>query len=213
MCSSDLDVNVLLTHADRDHAGGMIHLIQDMDVPHSYASFEESGIDLSPIRAGQTWAVKDPYRIYVLHPPGRGSDNTHSVVILLAAPGLRILLMGDADMRAEQAILQQYAQLLTPTSDGGISSTRILKVGHHGSRSSTGQELLQTFGPQHALISAGLNNIHAHPHPEVTDRLAKARTQVHSTIGKGGIQLRWNGKHASFFRFKGGYWRAMDQAD
>jgi beta-lactamase superfamily II metal-dependent hydrolase len=93
------------------------------------------------------------------------------------------MLTGDAEDAEEEAIL----------ASGPDLRSAILKVGHHGSRSSTGEEFLAAVDPQIAVISAGADNQYGHPHPEVLDRLEQAGVQIYRTDQSGTITITTDG--------------------
>ncbi len=98
--------------------------------------------------------------------------NNCSIVIRLYYNGHGILLMGDAETEVENAMMRVFKS--------GLNST-YLKVGHHGSRYSTGPKFLERVQPRVAVLSVGVDNNFGHPHKEVLDRLAAAKAQVFST--------------------------------
>jgi competence protein ComEC len=94
-----------------------------------------------------------------------------------------VLLLGDVGAGVERSILAQ----LTPAPH------RILKVGHHGSRTSTSQELLDHWRPQIALISCGRGNTFGHPAPEVISRLNSIGARIYRTDVDGQVTLETDG--------------------
>jgi competence protein ComEC len=90
-----------------------------------------------------------------------------------------MVLTGDAGAEVERAIVPQ----LTP------ARTRILKVGHHGSRTSSSPVLLEAWRPQFALISAGRGNTFGHPTPEVIERLESIGAEIYRTDRHGQITV------------------------
>ncbi len=113
--------------------------------------------------------------------------NDRSIVLLLHIHTTRVLLTGDLETAGEQALLKQS---LTESVD-------ILKVGHHGSKTSTSQSFLDTFKPETSLISVGKNNRYGHPSPEVLERLFAAHTRVYSTAESGDIVISFFKDHYS----------------
>ncbi len=111
--------------------------------------------------------------------------NDRSIVLLLHLMATRVLLTGDLESAGEQALLKQS---LTEPVD-------ILKVGHHGSKTSTSQSFLDTFKPETSLISVGKNNRYGHPSPEVLERLSAAHTRVYSTAESGDIVITFFKDH------------------
>jgi competence protein ComEC len=93
--------------------------------------------------------------------------------------------MGDAQMDSEKEIL---AKGYTPKSD-------VLKVGHHGSSSSTSPDFLKAVSPQYAIISCGLNNDYGHPHQVTLDKLNAAGVKIYRTDLNGTISLQSDGSN------------------
>jgi competence protein ComEC len=199
---------LLLTHGDPDHIGGATTLVdvfrprrlwEGVVVPRHEASARvrahaaTRGATTSLLRAGHEW-VWDNTTIRVLHPPEPDWErprirNDDSVVLELRYGDVALLLTGDVGHEVERAILPQ----LTP------ARWRVLKVGHHGSRTSTSMALLEAWRPQLALISAGRGNSFGHPTADVLRRLeaigtTTLRTDLHGqiTIETDGKTLRWD---------------------
>ncbi len=105
-----------------------------------------------------------------------------------------LLLTGDISSAIDRAIVPS----LIP------AKTRILKVAHHGSRTSTSRELLDAWRPQIALISCGRGNPFGHPAPEVVERLTAAGARVYRTDRDGEITVETDGEHAFVRTFSGG---------
>lgn len=99
--------------------------------------------------------------------------NDGSIVMRLSYKDTSIMLMGDATAETEKLII-------SGTDPKNIASD-ILKLGHHGSRTSTSEEWLDVVAPTVAIVSAGENNSYGHPHPEVVDRLAERGIEVRQT--------------------------------
>jgi competence protein ComEC len=199
---------LLLTHGDPDHIGGATTLIdvfqprhvwEGVVVPRHAASARvrarasETGATTSALRAGHEW-MWDNAVIRVLHPPEPDWErprvrNDDSVVLEVRYGDVAMLLTGDISHDVERAILPQ----LTP------ARWRVLKVAHHGSRTSTSAALLEAWRPQLALISAGRGNSFGHPTADVLRRLdaigaTTLRTDLYGqiTVETDGRTLRWS---------------------
>jgi competence protein ComEC len=118
--------------------------------------------------------------------PGPEPANNDSLVLRVAYGQTSVLLEGDAEAPVEQAML----------AEPGISST-LLKVGHHGSVTSTRPEFLARVAPQWAVISCGLRNRFGHPRPEVLAELQGSNVRTFSTDIQGATCFRLDGKTAS----------------
>ncbi len=99
--------------------------------------------------------------------------NDGSIVMRLSYKDTSIMLMGDASAETEKLII-------SGTDPKNIASD-ILKLGHHGSRTSTSEEWLDVVAPTVAIVSAGENNSYGHPHPEVIERLAERGIEIKQT--------------------------------
>jgi competence protein ComEC len=128
-------------------------------------------------------AVLAPFPNYQ---PGSAPANNDSLVVRVAYGQTSVLLEGDAEAPVEEAML----------AEPGLSST-LLKVGHHGSVSSTSPEFLARVAPQWAVISCGLHNRYGHPRPEVLAELQQAHVRTFSTDIQGATCFRLDGKTAS----------------
>ena len=133
----------------------------------------------------------------MLHPPERGdpvwnssSSNNRSVVLLLVYGRFRLLLTGDIDRDIERR--------LTPR----LGPTAVLKVAHHGSRSSSSGDFLSRLRPRVGLISAGRKNAFGHPAPAALHRLRRAGAVPLSTGQWGSLRVRTDGTNwqASHYR-------------
>jgi competence protein ComEC len=102
-----------------------------------------------------------------------------------------VLLLGDVGAEVERSILPQLT----------AASHRILKVGHHGSRTSTSQELLDHWRPQIALISCGRGNSFGHPAPEVLRRLESIGARIYRTDLDGQVTIDTDGSHVAIRTF------------
>jgi competence protein ComEC len=189
-----LDV-VALTHAHSDHMGGMPAILRnfrprelwvavDPDSAPYRALLDEAatlGIRVRHLRAGDTLAF-DSIAIHVLAPtpdyanPGPPINND-SLVLRMQYGQSSALLEGDAEAPSEHQMVA--ASLTNPAAQLGPDT--LLKVGHHGSRTSTTPDFLALIAPQDAVISVGRNNTFGHPRPEIIQRLHDARALVFRT--------------------------------
>jgi competence protein ComEC len=190
---------VVVTHPDMDHAGGLDTLIGALpigrvlvpaagypDTPAHWtgtlARLSAKGIPVREIGAGQRLSYGDGVRSTVLA-PGRGeapSTNGASVVLRTEYGRSSMLLAGDAEFWSERHQLQ----------DGARLSADLLKVGHHGSRTSSGPEWLNAVHPGLALLSTGAFNRYGHPSPEFLERLRGIGSASWITAHRGGLYVR-----------------------
>lgn len=112
------------------------------------------------------------------------SNNDGSIVVLLQFGGLSMLFTGDLENPGELALI----------SNGLITRVNMLKVGHHGSKTSSSLRFLQLVRPEISLISAGKNNKFGHPHPEVLERLREFGSQIWRTDQQADLVIRSDGQ-------------------
>jgi competence protein ComEC len=194
-----LDV-VALTHAHSDHMGGLPAILRNFHPAELWvgnnplvgaynALLNEAAdlhIRLRSFRAGDALTLGDT-QIAVLAPfrnyqPGPEPANNDSLVLHLTYGATSVMLEGDAEAPIEQAML----------AEPGLEST-LLKVGHHGSITSTRPEFLARVAPQWAVISCGLHNRYGHPRPEVLEALEAAKVRTYSTDINGAACFLLNG--------------------
>jgi competence protein ComEC len=193
---------LLVTHGDPDHAGGAVAIVdafsprwlwEGVVVPAHAPSRDQRahaaarGVGTAVRRAGETLPF-GAATIRVLHPPEPDWErprirNDDSVVLEVRHGDVSILLTGDISADVERTI----APLL------GQARIRILKVAHHGSRTSTSDALLAAWRPHVALISAGRGNSFGHPAPDVVARLDAAGARVFRTDRHGQITVETDG--------------------
>ena len=180
---------VVLSHAHSDHMGGMPAILRDLQPRELWVSLDahaeaftallaearSMGITIRHLQAGQTFPWGEE-QIAVLSPDpayknSAAPKNDDSLVLRVEYGRSSILLEGDAEAPSERAMLAAHA--VTPVT--------LLKVGHHGSLTSTLPEFLAAAAPHSAVISTGLNNHFGHPRPEILFRLAGQHTLTYRT--------------------------------
>jgi competence protein ComEC len=183
---------LILTHSDKDHIGGAQHVLTH--APIQNIILPATSYELYPQRWEQILQAASPTTkiipirqgdgIYSAHwslefmAPRSGQNSTdyneHSITAVLHVQNkAAALFTGDLTAKEELAILPH---LLDKTN-----TIPILKVGHHGSRTSSQQQFIQKIQPQIALISAGFQNRFQHPHPEVLQTLQLAQSTIRNT--------------------------------
>ncbi len=216
-----LDV-VISTHPDKDHIGGLPYVIERYRVAYildpgllgdtdTYEFYEEertreietSGAVYREARRGDVIDLGRGAYLRILFPDrdmdGVSDTNNASIVAQLVYGDTEVMLTGDAPKSVEE-----YVGMLdgsTPsTSSGQAGSPQaaslqsdILKAGHHGSRTSTGEGFVRAVAPQYAIISAGCDNFYGHPHKETVETLTKASSTILSTCEEGTIVFQSDG--------------------
>ena len=194
---------VVGTHPDTDHIGGLIDVLEsyqvgsilmtenrgESDAASTYfdlAAQEQAQIIYA--RRGQEFALDARTTLRVLFPetdPAGMESNASSIILQLQHGSSTFLFTGDAPKSIEE-----YLVLF----EGEHLKSDVLKVGHHGSRTSTSELFLEEVRPQYAIISAGKDNSYGHPHLEVTDMLFNKRVQMLETSKEGTITFFSDGE-------------------
>jgi competence protein ComEC len=194
----ELDV-VVGTHPHSDHIGGLDTVINAIPVKkvcmpkvttntQSYRdvlkAIENRGLKITEAKAGVGIAL-DGVECGFIAPLGNKYEdlNNYSAVIKLSYGSQSFLLTGDAGTESENQIL---------ASNINLKST-VLKVGHHGSYSSTGVKFLKAFSPQYAVIEVGQGNDYGHPHAQTLARLKEAGVRVLRSDQSGTIVMATDG--------------------
>ena len=200
-----LDV-VVLTHGHADHLTGLLDVLRRYDVGHivereaSYATpgyvgwrhaVEDEGAVVTQARAGHVIDLGDGTIIEVLHPAetlmiGTDSDlNNASIVLRVVYGDVSFLLTGDIFVEAEREMLSRGVD---------VRST-VIKIPHHGSRSSSSPEFVELVGPSVAVISVGADNRFGHPHAETLEVLGRyaPEARVMTTRDHGAIRFVTDG--------------------
>lgn len=194
-----LDI-LLLSHADNDHAGGAAAILAGMPVARVVSGEPQRlahRVQSEPCDSGQSWQWNGvDFRTWQWERAVSG--NQASCVLLVEAGGERLLLTGDIDARAEQALLQTDFPL----------AARWLLAPHHGSRSSSSQRFIEAVAPEHVLIARGRHNNFAHPHPQVLQRYQAAGVQVHDSSATGALRVLLGAQgQAQGLRSQARFWR------
>ncbi len=195
---------VLATHADQDHIGGLVEVLKRFDVgifvrtgatssSAVYAELErvirEKNIKEEIISEIKIISLGDGVELDILFPNQEVSSwekNEASIVSKLVYGQNSFLLTGDAPKISEKYLVNKYGLFL---------DTDVLKLGHHGSKTSSSEIFVGMASPLYSVISAGLDNRYGHPSPEVMDILAKFKNQILQTINLGTIIFESDGQN------------------
>ena len=197
-----LDV-VLATHSDKDHIGGLVDVLSRYTVKNivrtenkndtsvtdiflALAEIEEGKLYIAS--AGQQLQLGASTTLAVLSPSGdprEWESNTASIVAQLQFGEVAFMLTGDAPIGIEDYIAASYGELI---------QSDVLKLGHHGSKTSSGEVFLKTVAPNYAIVSAGADNRYGHPHAEVINRAKAVGATVLSTAESGTLIFKSDGK-------------------
>lgn len=192
---------IAATHAHEDHVGGLAALManfrpRELWLPRPASA--ESWTSLTGLAArlgiaireryageefewgGSRWLILSPPRDHV---PTPGGANNDSLVFQVFHGRQSFLLTGDVEREMEWRMV----------NDGLLCSAGVLKVAHHGSRTSTTSEFLEQVRPIFAVISNGFQNTYRFPHPDVVARLEKAGTRILRTDRDGLVRVRTDG--------------------
>ncbi len=195
---------VVLTHRDIDHAGGLPSVFRNYKVAKIIESdvliesqnkevedfFNNVKSEKFLVSRGTKIYLDEENKIYleILFPdksvPNKGL-NENSIVSKLVFNKTSFLFTGDANIYSENLIMW--------VSKEGDIDVDILKLGHHGAKTSSGLLWLEKTSPSLAIISAGKGNTYGHPHKEVLERLEKLKIPYLSTFEKGNIVIKSDG--------------------
>lgn len=199
---------VVATHPEADHINGLPGIFERYRVDYLITNGETRATavleslntaaadqDTSTwfVTAGEVINIGDGVHLEVLNPPGLltpQNSNQNSVAFRLVYEDFSVLLAGDTEMVAEQAMLQS----------GRTLQSVVLKAAHHGSNTSSTSAFLTAVQPQVVVISAGRDNNFGHPHPDVLQRAAEVGATVLRTDELGTIEVITDGRQM--------WWRA-----
>ena len=181
--------NLILTHGDFDHMGEAINLVENFKVDKvifncgPYNDLEKELIKVLDKKKIKYYScIKDlnidKNKLYFLQTKVYNNENDNSNVIYTELNGYKFMFMGDASITTEKEILDKY----------DLPNVDVLKVGHHGSKTSSSKEFINEINPKYGVISVGKNNRYGHPNKEVLDNLNKSK--IYRTDQDGSIMFK-----------------------
>ena len=180
---------LILTHGDYDHMGESINLIENFKVEKVIFNCGEfNDLEKELIKVLEKKKIKyyscikelniDNSKLYFLQTKEYDNENDNSSVIYFNYYNYKSLFMGDASTEREKDILEKY----------NLKDVDFLKVGHHGSNTSSSEEFINSINPKYSLISVGKNNRYGHPNKEVLDTLNDSK--IYRTDQDGSIMFK-----------------------
>ena len=179
---------LILTHGDYDHIGDAINLLNEIKVDEvlfNNDSFNDNEnkiikvLDKKNIKYSKnSWDLKKIEDLYFLNTKMYDNENDNSNVIYTELDGYKFIFMADAGIDKEKDILDKY----------NISGIDVLKIGHHGSKTSSSKYFINEIKPKYSIISVGENNRYGHPNNEVLKNLANSK--IYRTDLDGSIVFR-----------------------
>lgn len=197
-----LDV-ILATHPDKDHIGGLVDVLNHYQVSEIIKTSNDSntavssalvfaseaeGANIEIVHSGQIIKLGASTTLTIFSPSGDPTNwesNNSSIVAKLTYGDIDFMLTGDASRGIEEYLVLTY---------GSALESEVLKLGHHGSRTSSADEFLDTVKPDYAIVSSGLHNRFGHPHQEVVEAVTKRSIKLMNTADFGTIVFKSDGQ-------------------
>ena len=176
---------MIITHGDRDHIGEAINLVNNFKVekvifncgPHNNLEKELIKV-LDKKKIKYYSCINQLDNLYFLQTKEYNNENDNSNVIYTELNGYKFMFMGDASITTEKDILDKY----------NISNIDVLKVGHHGSKTSSSKDFINEVNPKYSVISVGKNNRYGHPNKEVLNNLENSK--IYRTDKQGSVMFK-----------------------
>ena len=182
---------LILTHGDYDHMGDAINIVDKLDVKKvifncgKFNDLETELVNVLKEKKIKYYSCiselrMNNYKLEFLNTGFYNDENNNSFVIYLNYNDHKFLFMGDAGVERERDILKKY----------NLGNIDFLKVGHHGSNTSSSKEFIKSINPKYSLISVGKNNRYGHPKEEVLEVLKNSK--IYRTDLDGSIEIKLN---------------------
>ena len=180
---------LILTHGDYDHMGEAINLVENFKVEKvifncgPYNDLENELIEVLDKKKIKYYSyIKelnvDNNKLHFLQTKEYDNENENSNVIYTKLNGYKFMFMGDAGVEKEKDILEKY----------NVSKIDVLKIGHHGSKTSSDKNFIDEMNPKYSVISVGKNNRYGHPNKEVLNNLDNSK--IYRTDRDGSIMFK-----------------------
>lgn len=191
---------IIATHPDSDHIGSLDNVIKKFNVNSIYMpeqstdseayqnlinSCTDKNLAIQYLYKDDVLNIDNNINIYVLSPSYiQEESNLNSIVFKLTFNNNSFLFMGDAEEENEKEILRSFE----------LNNINFIKIGHHGSNSSSSLEFIKKINPDIAAISCGYKNQYGHPHKEVIDNLKQSHVSIYRTDRIGDIVFYSDGE-------------------
>ena len=194
---------ILISHFDSDHCNGLIEVIKNLNVKNILISkqayfcdeyknianiINSKKIKVTFVKQGDSLNIDKNVKLNIFYPPKEleyDDLNNNSIVAKITNNSFSVLFTGDIE-KSEQDLLEKYKK--------GELESDILKIAHHGSKTSSSENFLEAVKPKIALIGVGENNIFGHPNNGVLERLENINCKTYRTDKMGEIEIRVNKK-------------------
>lgn len=197
---------IFISHFDQDHIGGIFTILEEFKVQRIFISKQEENsenyqkflkkvkernIPVTIVKKDDVINIENNLSFDILWPRDEQIEenkiNNNAIVMKLRYNKFSMLFTGDIEEIAEKEIVSIY-------ENADILKSSILKIAHHGSKTSTTEEFLKLVDPRIALIGVGRNNLFGHPSDEVVKRLEEINVKVYRTDLNGEIEIIVNNK-------------------
>lgn len=206
---SKIDI-LIATHPHADHIGAMANVIKNFDIGKIYMprvadsqipttktyeamlqAISDKKLKMTQAKAGMTVYEKNGAKLEFLAPNSEKYNdmNNYSVVTKLTYGETSFLFMGDAETESEAEILEKFPDSL---------ACDVLKLGHHGSSTSSSDRFLEAVQPQYGIISCGVDNDYGHPHREIVNKMQDFQVITYRTDTQGTILASTDGSQITF---------------
>ena len=186
---------LILSHGDYDHMGEALHLVKNFKVNNIILNCGDfNNLENELIRYVDNKNVYSCIKKYndliFLQTKNFDNENDNSNIVLTKIDGISFMFMGDASSTTESEILNKY----------NLSNIDVLKVGHHGSKTSSSEYFINKINPKYSIISVGKNNRYGHPNKEILNVLTNSK--IYRTDENGSIIIKMNNNSLSIVTYK-----------